>query len=57
MKVRATIKKDGTVINEVIDRETHLCSAVYQVTGSLGRQISDEDTGPECDTAQEVHNE
>lgn len=57
MKVKATIKKDGTMVNEVMDRQQHHCSMVYQMTRAVGTQVSDEDTGPECDTVQEVHNE
>jgi len=57
MLVKATIKTNGEVINEVIDRQQDLCSKVYQITNALGRQLSDEDTGPECDTVQEISNE
>lgn len=57
MLIRVLIKADGTIVNEVVDRQNHLCSTVYQVTRSLGKQLSDEDTGPECDTAQEVQSE
>lgn len=56
MIVKATIKKSpaGQVVTEVIDRQEHLCSTVYNVTNALGRQISDEDTGPECDPQTET---
>jgi hypothetical protein len=57
MKVRAIIHLDGTVVNEVVDREQHLCTKVYTVTDGLGRQISDEEIGPECDTANEFQGE
>lgn len=57
MLVRVLIKPDGTVVNEVVDRQNHLCSTVYQMTRSLGPQLSDEDIGPECDTAMEVQSE
>jgi len=56
MRVRAIINKDGTVINEVIDRQEHLCSKVYTITGALGKQLSDEETGPECDPQIETTN-
>lgn len=54
MKVKFIIKKDGTVVTEVVDRGEHLCSNVYKVTNSLGRQLSDEHIGPECDRVEEV---
>jgi hypothetical protein len=56
MLVKATIMKNpaGRVVTEVIDRQEHLCSNVYNVTNSLGRQISDEDIGPECDPQTET---
>ncbi len=56
MIVKATIKKSpaGLVVTEVMDRQQHLCSTVYTVTRALGTQLSDEDTGPECDTVQET---
>jgi hypothetical protein len=57
MIVKATIKPNGEVLTEVIDRQQDLCSKVYQVTNALGRQLSDEDTGPECDTVREVTSE
>lgn len=53
MKFEVRIKKDGTVITTVQDRGQHLCSAVYKVTNSVGRQLSDEEIGPECDTVNE----
>lgn len=59
MLVKATIMKSpaGQVVTEVIDRQEHLCSTVYTVTNAVGRQISDEETGPECDPQSEVINE
>jgi len=53
MRIKATIKKDGQVVTEVVERNEHLCSQVYQVTNALGRQVSDENIGPECDTQTE----
>ncbi len=56
MRVLARIAKDGKVTNEVLDREEHLCSKVYEITSRLGKQLSDETIGPECDeTASESH--
>ena len=53
MKGKTTIKKDGTIVTEVLDRGTHLCSSVYKVTNAVGKQLSDEEIGPECDTTHE----
>lgn len=49
-----TIKADGTIVTEVLDRGGHVCSSVRAITNSLGKQLSDEETGPECpDTVHE----
>jgi hypothetical protein len=54
MKFKAVIKKDGKIVTEVLDRGQHLCSEVYKVTNAVGRQLSDEEIGPECDKVNEV---
>jgi hypothetical protein len=55
MKVKFTIKhEDGKVVTEVLDRQGQQCSKVKQVTNALGREISDEETGPECDKVEEI---
>jgi hypothetical protein len=56
MIVKATIKlkEPGIVVTEVLDRQEHLCSKVYQVTNAIGKQLSDEEIGPECDNAIET---
>jgi hypothetical protein len=55
MKFTATIKQDGTVVTEVLDRGNHLCSEIYRVTEAVGKQLSDENIGPECgNTVSEV---
>jgi hypothetical protein len=54
LKFQAIIKKDGKVVTEVLERGKHLCSEVYKVTNSVGRQLSDEETGPEGDSVHEV---
>ena len=54
MKFKAIIKKDGTIVTEVLDRGSHLCKEVYKVTGSMGRQISDEEIGPDGNTQHET---
>jgi hypothetical protein len=55
MKVKFTIDTEGQVVTEVLDRQEHLCSQVYKVTNAIGKQISDEETGPEGDTVHEVN--
>jgi hypothetical protein len=54
MKFTVLIKTDGTVVTEVVDRGEHLCSEVYRVTNAVGKQLSDEEIGPECDSVHEV---
>ena len=54
MKFKAIIKKDGTIVTEVLDRGSHLCSEIYKVTNALGKQRSDEEIGPECDAQHEI---
>jgi hypothetical protein len=44
----------GNVVTEVLDRQEHLCSTVYQITNAVGKQLSDEEIGPECDTQIET---
>lgn len=57
MKGKTTIRKDGKIVTEVLDRGSHLCSSVYKVTNAVGRQLSDEHIGPEGDTVHEVSGE
>jgi len=54
MKFEMVIDKKGNIVTEVLDRGQHLCSQIYQVTNALGRQKSDEEIGPECDSVTEV---
>ena len=54
MKFKAIIEKDGKVVTEVLDRGEHLCSNIYKVTNAVGRQESDEEIGPECDSVHET---
>jgi hypothetical protein len=54
MKFKAVIKQDGKIVTEVLDRGQHLCSEVYKVTNAVGRQLSDEEIGPECDKVDEI---
>lgn len=54
MKFKVVIKKDGKIVTEVLDRGEHLCSEIYKVTNSVGKQLSDEEIGPECDKVNEI---
>jgi len=54
MKMEVFIYEDGTVVTQVMDRGSHLCSEVYRVTNAVGKQLSDEEIGPECDSVHEV---
>lgn len=53
MRGRTIIKEDGTVITEVLDREGSDCKEVYKLTEHIGKQISEEVTGPDCDSVHE----
>jgi len=55
MEFKAIIKKSGEVVTEVTDRQEHLCTEVYKVTNAVGRQVSDEHTGPDCDRVEEIN--
>lgn len=48
MKFKIVIDEKGNAVTEVLDRGQHLCSEIYKVTNALGRQVSDEEIGPEC---------
>lgn len=54
MEIEVRIKRNGTIVTEVIDRGTEECSNVKQVTSGFGREMSDENIGPECDRVEEV---
>jgi len=54
MLYAATIKQDGTITTEVIEREGTQCSKLLQFVDSVGVVISDEETGPECDEVHEI---
>lgn len=53
MRGRTIIKKDGTVITEVLDREGQDCKEVYKLTERIGQQRDEEVTGPDGDTVHE----
>ena len=57
MEFKAIIKKDGTVVTEVLDRGSHLCKEVYRVTNAVGKQLSDEETGPDAEPVIETSGE
>lgn len=54
MEFTARIKKNGQVITEVINREDSVCSNIKKVTNAVGRELSDEHIGPECDKVNEI---
>ena len=59
LKFSARIGKGGKIVTEILDaiakeRGQHLCSEVYKVTNAVGRQLSDDTIGPECETVSEV---
>lgn len=54
MEFTARIKKDGTVVTEVVDRADSICSNIKKVTNAVGKEVSDEHIGPECDKVNEI---
>jgi hypothetical protein len=48
MKYITIVKKDGTVIQQVLDRGEHLCESIYVRARQMGTILSDEDL-PEGD--------
>lgn len=54
MEFKLRIKKDGTMVTEVLNRGTVECSTIRQVTSALGVEQSDDVIGPECDKVEEV---
>jgi len=54
MRWEHIIQEDGKVITNVLERqEGTQCSKVRQFASTLGDEISDEQTGPECDDVHE----
>lgn len=43
MQYKTTIKKDGTVLTEVIDKGQHLCEDIYVSARAIGKITNDED--------------
>jgi hypothetical protein len=54
MKGRTIIKKDGTIIVEVLDREGEDCREVRKMAERLGKIVSEEITGPDQDCVHET---
>lgn len=54
MRFKVVVSPDGKTMTEVLDRGEHLCSTIYKVTNAVGRQVSDEQIGPEGDEVHEV---
>jgi hypothetical protein len=54
MKFKATIRKDGKIVTEVLDQGGLLGSSVYRVANSVRKQLSDAEIGPECDLVEDV---
>lgn len=58
MKYRHVIAKDGKVVTEVLERtQGENCDIIVQHTAGLGKTLSDEKTGPDCDKQFEVSKE
>lgn len=58
MKYTMRVAKNGVVTTDVGERgATENCADIIKVTARLGRQISEEKTGPDCDPAVEVQNQ
>lgn len=54
MKFTVIIQEDGKMITEVVDRGDSICSNIKKVTNAVGRELSDEHIGPECDKVEEI---
>lgn len=54
MEMLVRIKKSGQVISEVTDRGDTICSNAKKITNAVGKELSDEHIGPECDKVEEV---
>ena len=55
MKFKNIIRKDGSVIVEVVERDGQNCSEILKTTQSIGKQVSDETIGPDCDRVEEIN--
>lgn len=55
MKWEARIRKDGTVVTEVIERGKN-CANIKIFTSQIGEEVEDVKTGPDCDEVHEIQN-
>jgi hypothetical protein len=50
MKWEHIIYEDGRVVTNVLERQDSAqCGQIRQITNGIGDELSDEQTGPECD--------
>jgi hypothetical protein len=54
MEFEARIKTDGTIVTDVKDRQGQDCNNIKRITQLMGKELSDERTGPDCDTVHET---
>ncbi len=57
MEFTVRIKKSGNVVTEVTNRQDSICGNIKQVTNRIGKELSDEHIGPECDDVKETHSD
>jgi len=56
MEFKVIIKPDGQLITEVMNRGSEHCHEIHRVTNAIaGREISDEQIGPDCDRVEEIN--
>ena len=49
------VRKDGEIVTNILERGGVECSQISQhATQGLGKELSDERTGPECDDVHET---
>lgn len=53
MRIEYLIDQAGQVVANVLDRQGENCAAAVTQAGRLGSVLSDERTGPDCDTVHE----
>jgi hypothetical protein len=56
MEFKMIIWPDGKIDTEVINRGAEHCHEIHTFTNALpGRELSDEQIGPDCDRVEEVN--
>lgn len=55
MKWEIRIKKNGEMVHEVLERGEN-CAKIKLFTNTMGTELSDEQTGPDCDKVHEIQN-